>query len=64
VFVGAGAPTIPPTALLSWWDVNEQVVNVLAEELEELVGRELADAIVNKVIARQRLGIAPARLPG
>jgi tetratricopeptide (TPR) repeat protein len=58
-FVGAGVSTIPPTSLLSWWDVNEQVVVALTGEVEGLVGRERAAAIVGKVIDRQRSGLLP-----
>ena len=57
--MGAGVSTIPPTALLSWWDVNEQVARALAGEVEELVGPERAEAIADTVTTRQRSGLLP-----
>ena len=58
-FVGAGASSIPPTCLPSWWGMNQRVVAALRDRVATLVGDDPARALAEAIVARQEANRFP-----
>ena len=59
VFCGAGVSMVPPSCLPSWWELNEQIVNGLALQIEPLCGAAQAQAWAALLNARRNAGSFP-----
>ena len=53
IFCGAGVSMVPPACLPSWWQMNEQVVQALARQIEPICGQERAADWVRQINARR-----------